>query len=200
MLKRSLGSRELHWVSALFPVLILLLSPWNMVPAHMVSLCALLPSVYLVTGWHRSGSRAGLMGLLFRTDSAGGVKVSEIAFPAIAGTVLSSAAALALGWPPLWQFWITAPLTALSFSLILSVTEEKLKFPGRYALGLLWIWGISRPSNASMNGGILVATDYPGRVLFASPESGGTHPDSFVLASLILVLIAFGSYSLPGRK
>lgn len=200
MIRRALSKPEIHWFCGILPLLVLLLSPWNMVPGRMVSLSALLPAVFLVTGWHYSGSRKGLTALLFRTDSSGGVKASEIALPAITGTLLSSAAAIAAGWPPGWQFFLTVPLTALSFTLILSVAEERVKFPGRSILSLLWIWGISRPEGASSMEEFLAVTDYPGKVLSASPESGGTHPDSFVLASLILALVSIGLFSLSGRK
>ncbi len=200
MIRRASNKPELYWLCGVLPLLVLLLSPWNLISGRMVSLCALLPAVFLITGWHYSGSRTGLTTLLFRTDIEGGIKASEIALPAISGTLLSSAAAMAVGWPPAWQFFLTVPLTALSFTLLLSVTEERMKFPGRSILGLLWIWGISRPEGFQGTQEVLVVTDYPGRVLFASPESGGTHPDSFVLASLILALVSIGLFSLSRRK
>ncbi len=200
MIRRALSKPELYWLCGVLTLLVLLLSPWSMVPRRLVSLSAFLPAVFLITDWHYSGTRTGFMSLLFRTDSAGGIKASEVALPAMAGTLLSTAVALAVGWPPAWQFFITAPLTALSFTLLLSVTEERMKLPGRSILGLLWIWGISRPEGARGTEEMLVATDYPGRVLFASPGSGGAHPDSFVLASLILALISMGLFSLSGRK
>lgn len=200
MVKSALKKTDLHWLCGVLPVLVLLLSPRDLVTGRLVSLAALFPSVFLLTGWHDSKSRTGLMALLFRTESIGGVKTSEIALPAIAGTVLSSMAALAAGWPPVWQFWLTAPLTALSFTLLLSLIEEKFRFAGRSLLSLLWIWGISRPEGTSGAEEMLLFMDYPGRVLLASPESGGIHPDSFVVASLIFTLVSLGLFSLSGRK
>lgn len=196
MVKRSSGSRGLLWICGMFPVILLILTPCDILPGRIVSLAAFLPGVFLLLGWHDSRNRNGLLSLLFRTEGTGGIRLAEAAAPALLGTILSSSAALISGFPPPWQFWLSAPLAVTAFTLVFTVTEERMKYAGRAFLSLLWIWGISRPAGLNGTGEILVPTDYPGGVLFASVEAGGMHPDSYVVASLVFLLISAGIYSL----
>lgn len=200
MVRRALKRSDMRWLAATLPALVLLLAPWETVPVRLVSLAAFLPSVFLLVGWFGSKSRIGLSSLLFRTERAGGLRLLEVLLPTAAGILLSALSALVVGWPPVWQFWLAAPLTSLSFTLLLTLSEEKLRFPGRSILGILWLWGISRPVQKPPVMGMLVFTEFPGEVLSASPESGGMHPDSFVLASLVLALLSLGLFSVYMRR
>lgn len=200
MVKRAAARRDLLWLCVLVPAVLLVLSPEEQTTSHLVSTAALLPALFLIPGWTDSKSRAGLISLLFRTDSYTGIRISEILLPALSGAVLTSGMALLVKHSIPWQFWLAGPLTAMSFTLILTVTEGRMKYPGRVFLSLLWIYGTSRPEGLGKTGGTLVLTEYPGGVLSAIPDSGGLHPDSYIIASLVLALLCAGIYSLTARE
>jgi hypothetical protein len=195
MVKRALKRRDMPWLCGLVPAIILVLTPSGGLSGRLISAAALLPAVFLLTGWADSKSRKGIVSLLYRTDGYGSVRASEIALPAVAGSVLSSLGALVSGRAIPWQFWLTVPLTAVSFSFLLSLTERKLRYAGRSMFGLLWIYGISRPVGTGGTVSALLFTDYPGGILFTLPDSGGLHPDYFVVASLFSALLSAGLVS-----
>jgi hypothetical protein len=195
LLNRAMKRRDLLWLCGLLPVTLLIISPANLASCRLVSLAAFLPSIFLLTGWNDSSSRIGLLALLYRTGKENRVRITEITLPALTGTLLSAVLALLVKSVPPWQFWLVTPLTATAFSFIFIKTESSGRYPGRVALALLWIWGTVNGGNPQGISALAIFTEYPGTVLSASAGTGH-HPDTFVLASLILVMLSVVLYSL----
>ena len=74
MVKRSVGNVWLLWLCGFLPAAAAVISPAETLPGKLVSLTAFLPGVLLLTGWHGSRARKGLMAILFRTEGAGAVR------------------------------------------------------------------------------------------------------------------------------
>lgn len=198
MVKRSAGNVWLLWLCGFLPAAAAVISPAETLPGKLVSLTAFLPGVLLLTGWHGSRARKGLMAILFRTEGAGAVRLSELLLPTLAGTVLGSLAGMAASFPPPWQFWLTLPLSAFAVSALIDSVERRYRDPGRFLLGLIWLYGASGSEGTGRSGSLLAPFGYPGEVLFSGEAA--VHPDSFVLASLVLAGVSAGIYSLSCRS
>ena len=134
------------------------------------------------------------MAIRFRTEGAGTVRFSELLLPTLSGTILGAIAGMASSFPPAWQFWLVLPLSAFAVSALIDSAERRYKYPGRFLLGILWLHGTS----GSTGGSLLAPFRYPGEVRI--PGEAAPHPDSFVLASLVLAGISAGIYSLSCRR
>ncbi len=194
MVKRSAGSIWLLWLCGFLPAAAAAVSPVDTLPGKLVSLAVCLPGVFLLTGWHGSRARTGLMAILFRTEGAGTVRFSELLLPTLSGTILGAMAGMAASFPPTWQFWLVLPLSAFAVSALIDSAERRYRYPGRFLLGLLWL----HETSESGGGSLLAPFLYPGKVLM--PGEAAPHPDSFVLASLALAGVSAGIYSLSCRR
>ncbi len=199
LINRAVKKRELHWVCGLAPVAVLILSPPGQLFQHFVSLAALLPVVFLLSGWPGSRSRRGLTAILYRTAGGRSVYITEAVLPWIAGTLLSFAVAILVDPSLPWQFWIASPFTVLGFSLLFLALEERFRYPGRGLLFLVWLYGVSRQETPGTAVKALLFTEYPGGVVAGECPSG-MHPDSYILASLAFVLVSGGLAALFRRK
>ncbi|MEA3267000.1 MAG: hypothetical protein U9P42_08680, partial [Candidatus Fermentibacteria bacterium] len=144
--------------------------------------------------------RTGLLGLIKRGHKTGMVRIAEWLIPSLAGILISSIIVFTVSSHPPWQFWASAPLISVSFSLIFHLTEKYMKYPGRTLLILLWLFQLSEPRPLGKIIDMLMFTNYPAAVLSADPASGSHHPDSFVLASLFTLFIAAGAHTLLLRR
>lgn len=196
MWKRAIDLKSRLWLSVLLLVGMFVITPVEEMLLQLVSFSLILPAIYLLTDWNDSAARTGIMGLIKRGDKAGIVRTAEWLTPALAGTLISSIIVFAVSSRPPWQFWVSAPLISVSFSLIFLVTEKYLKYAGRTLLVLLWLSQLSKPRPLGKIVDMLMFTNYPAAVLAADPTTGSHHPDSYVLASLVTVFIAAGTYTL----
>ncbi|RKZ03802.1 hypothetical protein DRQ21_04680 [Candidatus Fermentibacteria bacterium] len=199
MWKRAVKMKSRLWLAGLAAVSILIITPPEKTATEFVSLFVLLPVVFLQTGWSDSRERKGIMTLINRGGTTGMVRFAEWSFPALGAVTVSSVLAFAAAPPP-WQFWVVLPLTAVSISLVYLTTEQHLKFAGRTVFIILWLLQLSQPAHTKKLLDLVLFTDYPAAVLLASPDAGTHHPDSFVLASLILVFLAAGTRALVRRR
>lgn len=195
MVSRTLASPGIIWTTGCLPVLVLILTPVQMIPGRLVSVAAFLPSVFLLTGWTDSRERNGLTALLFRTQRLPRVRYTEIALPALGGAVLSSLVALLVKFPPPWQFWPASLMTSLAGALLLFFVEKRVRFIGRSMAGLLWIAGISGGTGRSAAADLL-PSDYPGRILEVSGSHGSAHPDTLLVASMVFLAVCATLFTL----
>lgn len=151
---------------------------------------AMLPAVFLITGWYGSRSRTGLASLVFRSGGSSLINFAEIGLPALAGTVLGSLFSLMVKTQPPWQFWVVIFLFSTAFTLLLAAAESHLKYPGRFLLAALWILGVRTEAPSGGIGDLLTFTEFPYAVLATNPEAEGFHQDTFVLASLLLLAVS----------
>lgn len=189
MIERAVKRRDLQWVWGLSVATVLILGSPGEFARHFVSLAAFLPVVFLLTDWPGSQNRRGLMALLCRTQGGKTVSMTELLLPWAAGTLLSSAAAIIVDPSPPWQFWLASPFTVLGFSLLFLVSENRMRHPGRAMIFLVWLYGTSRQEACGAVEKVLLFTGYPGGVLVGECPSG-THPDTYIMASLALVIIS----------
>lgn len=180
------------------PVCLLLITPKENVSYQLISFSALLPAIFLLIDWHQSSERKGLMGIITRGGGTPMVLLAEWVVPALAGAVISSVVVFTVASPPPWQYWITTVLSATSFSIVFLLTEQYAKYAGRVILGLLWIWQISEKSNNITD--FVFFTDYSSAVLAYDTTSSSHHPDSFVLASIIVISLAATTYILLRKR
>lgn len=199
MWKRAVNMKNMLWLAGLAAISILVITSPEKTAAEFVSLFVLLPVVFLLTGWSDSRERKGILTIINRGGTTSMVRLAEWSFPALGATFVSSVSVFAAAAPP-WQFWVVLPLTAVSISLVYLTTEQHLKFAGRTAFIILWLVQLSEPAHTKKLLDLVLFTDYPAAVLLASPGTGTHHPDSFVLASLILVFLAAGTRTLISRR
>jgi len=199
MWQRAVNMQSRLWLTGLAAVSILIISSPEKAAAEFVSLFVLLPVVFMLTGWNNSSERKGILAIINRGDKANMVHLAEWSFPALGATAVSSILSFTAAQPP-WQFWIVLPLTAVSISLVYLTTEQYLKFAGRTVFSILWLAQLSEPAHTKNLLDLLVFTNYPAAVLMSSPTAGTHHPDSFVLASLVLVFLAAGIRALVRRQ
>ncbi|MCK5133101.1 MAG: hypothetical protein KAR40_13220 [Candidatus Sabulitectum sp.] len=200
MWKRAINLNSRLWLGGLLLVCLLIITPEERIPSQLVSFAVLLPAVFLLTDWNGSAARNGILAIITRGDSRKRVRTSEWLFPALAGAVVSSVTVFAVSAPPPWQFWVAASLIATSFSLIFLMTEQYLKYAGRTVLTLMWLTQLTGPRQTGQVTELLLFTGYPAAVLLTDPNIGSHHPDSYVLASLIVVFITAGIYTLLLRR
>jgi len=200
MWERAIDRRSRLWLSVLLLASVFVVAPTEEMLLQLLSFSLFLPAIFLITGWNDSAARSGLLGLIKRGDKEGMVRTAEWLIPGLAGMLISSIIVFAVSSQPPWQFWASAPLISVSFSLIFLITEKYMKYAGRTLLVLLWLSQLSEPRPLGKIVDMLMFTNYPAAVLTADPGSGGHHPDSFVLASLITVFVAAGTYTLVLRR
>ncbi len=193
MWERAAGMSSRLWLGGLLLTGLLIITPGRQIPGQLVSFTVLFPAVFLLADWNSSAARKGIMSITIRGNGRKKVRITEWLFPALAGAVVSSIAVFAVSAPPPWQFWVAASLIATSFSLVLLMTEQHLKYAGRAILSLMWLAQIT----GSLHGRVtdfLLFTGYPAAVLSADPVAEGPHPDSYVLASLVVMLLTASIY------
>ena len=200
MWERAINLKSRLWLSVLLLAGVFVVAPKEEMLLQLVSCSLMIPAIFLLTDWNGSAARTGLLELIKRGDKAGMVRIAEWLVPSLAGMLISSIIVFTVSSHPPWQFWASAPLNAVSFSLIFLVTEKYLKYAGRTLLVLLWLFQLSEPRPLGKIIDMLMFTNYPAAVLAADPASGSHHPDSFVLASLVTVFIAAGAYTLLLRR
>ncbi len=200
MWKRAVNMQSRLWLAGLAAVSILIISSPEKTAAEFVSLFVLLPVVFMLTGWSDSRERKGVLNIINRGGKTNMVRFAEWSVPAAGAAAVSSVSAFAAAAPPPWQFWIVLPLTAVSISLIYLTTEQYLKFAGRTVFGILWLVQLAEPAHTKNLLGLGVFTNYPAAVLLACPTAGTYHPDSFVLASFILVFLVAGMRAFVRRQ
>jgi len=183
----------------LLPLSVLFISQVDLMAYRLVSLAAYIPAVFLLTGWNDSQSRRGLCSLLNRTGRENRIRITEISLPILFGTFLSYGTALLISTAPPWQFWLVTPLASAAFVLIFIRTESFMKYPGRFLMALLWIVGAGSREKLQGLKALLVFTEYPAEVLSSAPGTG-PHPDTYVLASLVLVIISATLFLLHGPR
>lgn len=196
MWERAINLKSRLWLSVLLLAFVFVVAPKEEMLLQLVSCSLMLPAIFLLTDWNGSAARTGLLALIKRGDKSGMVRTAEWLVPSLAGTLISSVIVFAVSSHPPWQFWASAPLISVSFSLIFLVTEKYIKYAGRTLLVLLWLSQLSEPRPLGKIVDMLMFTNYPAAVLAVDPASGSHHPDSFVLASLVTVFIAAGAYTL----
>jgi hypothetical protein len=199
MWKRAVDMKSMLWLAGLVALSNIIITSPAKTAAEFVSLFVLLPVVFLLTGWGDSRERKGILALINRGGTTNMVHLAEWSFPALGAAAVSSVSVFVAASPP-WQFWVVLPLTAVSISLVYLTTEQHLKFAGRAAFIILWLVQLSEPPHTKKLLDLVLFTDYPAAVLLASPDAGTHHPDSFVLASLILVFLAAGTRALLRRR
>ena len=200
MWKRAINLNSRLWLSGLLLACLFVVTPEEKIPSQLVSFLVLFPAVFLLTDWNGSAARNGILAIITRSDSRRRVGTAEWLFPALAGAAISSITVFAVSASPPWQFWVAASLVATSFSLILLMTEQYLKYAGRTVLTLMWLAQATGPQQTGQVTGLLLFTGYPAAVLLTDPNTGSHHPDSYVLASLIVVFITAGIYTLLLRR
>ena len=198
--ERAVNMNSRLWLIVLVLASVFVLTPKQRIPAELVAFAVISPAVFLLPGWCESAARKGIAAITTRGDSSRKIALAEWVSPALAGTVLSSAAVFCVAAPPPWQFWIVSPLISASFSLLLLTTEQHFKYPGRTILCLMWLIQSSMSPHQGKLTDFLLFTDYPAAVLPADPASGSHHPDAYVLASLVVLLLAIGIYALLRRR
>ncbi len=200
MWERAITLRSRLWLGVLLLAVVFVVAPTEEILLQLVSFSLMLPAIFLLTDWNGSAARTGLLELIKRGDKSGMVRTAEWLIPSLAGMLISSIIVFAVSSRPPWQFWASAPLISISFSLFFLIAERYQKFAGRTLLVLLWLSQLSEPRPLGKIVDMLMFTNYPAAVLAADPASGSHHPDSFVLASLITVFIAAGTYTLLLRR
>jgi len=182
------------WLGGLLLISLLIITPKQQIPYQFVSFTVLFPAVFLLTDWSSSAARKSMMFITTRGTGRKQVRTAEWLFPSLAGAVISSIAVFTVSAPPPWQFWVAASLIATSFSLILLMTEQHLKYAGRAVLYLMWLAQITGFRQTGRVTDFLLFTGYPAAVLIADPVAGSPHPDSYVLASLVIMFLAASTY------
>ncbi len=200
MAERAIRSKSRLWLICLVLTSLFILTPKAQIPAQLISFAVLLPGLLLLPEWNCSPERKGILAITARSEGMRKVKTAEWLFPSLAGAVLSSVTVFAVSAPPPWQFWVVAPIISASFSLILVMTEQYMKYAGRTVLSLLWLSQITQSQQTGKITDLLLFTGYPAAVLTGDSGTGSHHPDSFVLASLIVIFITAGVYALFSRR
>ena len=200
MWERAVNLRSMWWLCALLVVAMFVVTPITKIPAQLVSLTVILPTVFLLTGWNDSASKKGIVSVTTRSDSRKHIEAAEWMFPSLAGTLIASIAVFCASAPPPWQFWVVTPLMAISFSLIFIMTEEYQKNAGRTALSLIWLTQLTGNYVNNPVTDLLLITGYPASVLLYDSNAGSNHSDTYVLASLITVFLTTGLYTLLHRR
>lgn len=192
MWKNAINRKSRLWLSGFLLVSLFVITPQERILSQLVSFSVIFPSVFLLTDWNGSAARKGIMTLITRSDGPKVVKTAEWSIPALVGAVISSLAVFAVSAPPPWQFLVAASLIATSFSLIFLVTEQYMKYAGRAILGLIWLVQIKEHTGRVTD--LLLFTGYPAAVLSADLNTSSPHPDSYVLTSLIVMLLTASIY------
>lgn len=200
MAERAIRLKSRLWLICLVLASLFILTPKTQIPAQLISFTVLLPGLLFLPEWNCSPERKGILAITARSEGISKVKTAEWLLPTLAGAALSSITVFAVSAPPPWQFWVVAPIIAASFSLILVMTEQNMKHAGRTVLSLLWLTQITQPQQTGKITDFLLFTGYPAAVLTGDPGAGSHHPDSFVLASLIVIFITAGVYALFSRR
>lgn len=193
MWERAINTNSRLWLSGLLLTGLLIITPKHQIPGQLVSFAVLFPAVFLLTDWSSSSARKGMISITARGVSRKQVETAEWLFPSLSGAVVSSITVFAVSAPPPWQFWVTASLIATSFSLILLMTEWHLKYAGRVVISLMWLAQTTGAQIGRVTS-FLLFTGYPAAVLHADPGTGSPHPDSFVLASLVITFLTASIY------
>jgi hypothetical protein len=200
MWKRATGMSSRLWLAGVTALSVLVVSESGRASFEFISLTTLLPVVFFVTGWNNSVERKGILTIISRSSTSKMVELSEWLFPALTAIALSSVLVFAVSTPPPWQYWVVAPLTAVSFSLVYLIVEQHQRYAGRSILSIVWFIQLAEPYHTGRLLDLVLFTDYPAAVLLADPAAGTHHPDSFVLASLILVIVVTGVYTFFCRR
>ena len=200
MLNRAVKIKSRLWLAIVLLIGLFVITPGEYALEQLVSFLILFPVVLLLTDWNNSHSRNGILALTIRGDGSKKVRTTEWILPALAGTILSSIAVFAVSTPPPWQFWVVSPLTATAFSLLFLITEQHLKYPGRTILSLMWLFQLTRSEQTGGIADLLLFTGYPSAVLMADPASGTLHPDSYVMASIVVVFLTAAGYAFLQKR
>lgn len=200
MFRNAVNRRGMIWLCSLFLISLLLITPEIRIPGQLVSLSILLPAVFLLPGWADSTTRKGIMGITSRGDGGKLIRIAEWIFPALAGVVISSITVFAFQSAPKWQFWVVSLLVSISFSLILITTEKYWTNAGRAVLSLMWLVQTTGDGPTDSISGLLLFTGYPAEVLTTDQVTASCHPDTYVLASMILLFLAAGGHTLLLRR
>lgn len=186
MFKRSMGQGFIPWLCAAVLFTTIMVAPSGAMGERLLSLAAILPVLFLLVGWFDSRGRRGILSLVGRTGGTRRIGFTEKALPAAGGAALCMALVPLIQWPVPWQFWVVTPLFSVSFTLLLTVVERWFRYPGRFILSGLWIMGVSYDGSASP----ALFTEYPGSVISTARTAGGTHPDTFILVSILLLAVS----------
>ncbi|MCK5785075.1 MAG: hypothetical protein KAH54_00805 [Candidatus Sabulitectum sp.] len=200
MLNRAVRIKSRLWLTIAMLTGLFVITPGEKALEQLVSFLVLFPAVLLLTNWNNSHSRNGILALTTRGDGNKKVRIAEWVLPALAGIIISSIAVFAVSAPPPWQFWVVSPLTATSFSLVFLIIEQHLKYPGRTILSLMWLFQLTGSEQTGGIANLLLFTGYPSAVLVADPASVAIHPDSYVMASLVVVFLTTTGYAFLQRR
>lgn len=199
MWERAAGRKSNLWIIVLLLATLLTVTPKLQIPGQLISFATLIPAVFLLTDWNDSAARKGVLALTARGEGRNKVRTAEWCFPALTGALLASVSVFTVSAPPPWQFWVTSWLIATSLSLLVLMTEQHFKNPGRVTLSLIWLVRLTVSQNDKV-ANFLLFTGYPAAVLTADPASGTPHPDSFVMASLVVVFLTAAGYAFLQKR
>ena len=191
--QKAIIQKSQYWLLSLLIIAIVIITPPDRILTQLITLTILIPSVFLVPNWNSSTMEKGILALISRSDGYKKVKITQWLFPAIIAVVLPALSIWATGIPP-WQFWITLLFISFSFAIVFSITEIFCKYQGRLFFSILWLIQITGITGDNKIAKYILFTNYPENILPTGQSENILHPDSFVLASLIVLLLTASTY------
>ncbi len=193
MWQKAIAQKSQYWLLLLLIIALVIVTPPDRILTQLITLTILIPSVFLVPNWNSSTMEKGILALISRSDGYRKVKITQWLFPAIIAVVLPALSIWATGIPT-WQFWLTLLFVSFSFAIVFSITEIFYKYQGRLFFSILWLVQTTGITGSSKIAKYLLFTNYPENTLLTQQNENFLHPDTFVLASLIVLLIATSTY------
>ena len=193
MWKKAISQKSQYWLLALLIITLVIVTPQKRILTQLITLTILTPSIFLVPNWNSSTMERGILALISRSDGYRKVKITQWLFPAVIALILPAIFIWATGIPP-WQFWLTLLFVSFAFSISFSLTETFYKYQGRLFFSILWLAQTTGIVESNKIIKFLLFTNYPENTLSNQQYENFLHPDSFVLASLIVLLLTASTY------